>query len=476
MTEAFNDYRLGMGAQGRWARTAFERSIMIKRLSFAFACLVFAVFCRGDINDIDDSIASAVEGGKYEWVFVYYMSLDNNLTIWGEEVLEGLEEGIVNSKVAVVVQADFGDMRGIRRISMRRVGGEVRRDEVILDSEDSANEVELGKYLDWVAKEWEGENYAVIFPDHGGRLDQMCSDDRPFKSRDENRRYFSSKWLRSSEVGKITANFNEQTGGKVRLLFLQQCGRGSVQNLFNFVDSAEYILSSPVRVGAPNTYYTAMVASAAENSDIGGDGLAEIIMAEDEDYLVYALVNNSEFKMLPERLKAALKGFREAPIRDAPERCPKIFVFGGETYYDFKSYLLALDVSNDNVGGKELLRFLEWYEESVVVQTRIRKVKEGFEVLFSGLSIYMPSGQKELERYSFLPFYNQIGIDSKLLIRPPGRWNVILRRGGAAVKNSVPRLIGIIVAGVIFLLGFLYYIFRKAWKVSEMFRCEVGGR
>ena len=80
-----------------------------------------------------------------------------------------------------------------------------------------------------------------------------------------------------------------------------------------------------------------MVASAAANSDIGGDGLGEVIIAEDEDYLVYSLVNNSEFKMLPARLKAALKGFREAPIRDAPERCPKIFGFGGESYYDFKS-------------------------------------------------------------------------------------------------------------------------------------------
>lgn len=116
---------------------------MIKRLTFAFACLIFAVLCRGDVNDIDDSSAIAVEGGKYEWVFVYYLSLDNNLTIWGEEVLEGLEKGIVNSKVAVVVQADFGDISGMRRISMRRVGGEVEREEVILDSEDSANEFEL---------------------------------------------------------------------------------------------------------------------------------------------------------------------------------------------------------------------------------------------------------------------------------------------------------------------------------------------
>jgi len=448
---------------------------MIKRLIFAFACLILGVFCRADVNDIDGSKTSAVEGSRYEWVFVYYMSLDNNLTIWGEEVLEGLEKGIVNSKVAVVAQADFGDISGIRRISMRLVGGEVEREEVILDTEDSANEVELRKYLEWVAKEWDGENYAVIFPNHGGRLNQMCSDEKPFQSWDENRKFLSSKWIRSSEAGKVTANFNEQTGGKVRLLFLQQCGRGSVQNLCNFVDSAEYILSSPVRVGAPNTYYTAMVMSAAENNDIGGDSLAEIIMAEDEDYLVYALVNNSEFKRLPERLKAALKGFREASILEAPEHCPKIFVFGGESYYDFKSYLLALDVGNNNVGGEELVRFLEWYEGSVVVQTRIRRVKEGSRALFSGLSIYMPSGQKELERYSFLPFYKQIGLDSKVLIRPPGRWNVILRRGRIAVKKSLPRLLAVIGFVGIILLSFLFYIFHKAWKMSEMVRCEVGG-
>jgi len=464
---------------------------MIKKLILDFACLIWAVFCRGDVNNIDSSEAKVVEGTGYEWVFVYYIALDNNLSMWGQKVLGELERGIVNSKVAVVVQADFGDTGGMRRITMRRVDREVQREEIVLDSEDSADEGELRKYFEWVEKKWDAENYAVIFPNHGGRLNQMCRDDHPFKNRDDNKQFVSGKWLRSSEAGKIAVDFNEQTGGKVRLLFLQQCGRASVQNLCNFVDSADYIMASPTSVGAPNTYYTAMVTSAAENGDIGGDALAQTIMAEDNDYLVYTLVNNSELKRLPEKLKAALKAFREVSVLDAPGRCLRMFGFAGESYYDLKSYLQALDSANNDVGGEELVRFLEWYEGDVVVQKSFRNVKEAAGASCSGLSIYIPSGQNELEGYSFLPFYKQTGLDSTVLIGPPtgldstvsigppSRGKVMLRPGRTAVKKSVPRLLAIIgVAGVVLisLVCFLLYIFHKAWKISEMVRFEVGRR
>jgi hypothetical protein len=447
---------------------------MIKKLIFAFACLIFLVCCRADVNNIDGSEANVVKERGYEWVFVYYMSLDNNLSIWGQRVLKDLERGIVNSKVAVVVQADFGDTGGMRRVTMRRVEGEVQREEIVLDSEDSADESELRKYFEWVEKEWDGENYAVIFPNHGGRLNEMCSDEKPFKNQDENKQFVSGKWLRSSEVGKIAVEFNEKTGGKVRLLFLQQCGRGSVENLCNFVDSADYILASPTSVGAPNTYYTAMVTSAALNGDIGGDVLAQIIMAEDDDYLVYTLVNNGELKKLPERLKAALKAFREAPSLDAPGRCLKMFGYAGESYYDLKSYLQALDLANNDVDGEGVVRFLEWYEGNVVVDKSFGKVKEGSGATFSGLSIYIPYGQNELERYNFLPFYKQTGLDSTVLIRPSSRRKVKLRSGRTTVKKSV--IIGVTGVVLIFLLCFLCYIFHKAWKISEMVRCEVGRR
>ena len=54
----------------------------------------------------------------YEWVFVYYMSYDNDLSSYGEVILRDLRNGLSNPEVAVVVQADFIDRKGMNRIGL----------------------------------------------------------------------------------------------------------------------------------------------------------------------------------------------------------------------------------------------------------------------------------------------------------------------------------------------------------------------
>ena len=179
----------------------------MKKLIFVFACLIWAVCCRADVNNIDSSEANVVEGAEYEWVFVYYIALDNDLSIFGQKVLNELERGVVNSKVAVVVQADFEDIEGMKRITLCQVNGEVRREEIILDSENSADEAELRKYFEWVEKEWDAENYAVIFPNHGGRLNEMCRDDQPSKNPDDNKRGSFRNILSRLDLGEEGTRF-----------------------------------------------------------------------------------------------------------------------------------------------------------------------------------------------------------------------------------------------------------------------------
>ena len=58
----------------------------------------------------------------YEWVFVYYMSYDNDLSSFGEVILRDLRNGLLDSKVAVVVQADFIDSKGMKRIGLYHAG------------------------------------------------------------------------------------------------------------------------------------------------------------------------------------------------------------------------------------------------------------------------------------------------------------------------------------------------------------------
>jgi len=354
----------------------------------------------------------------YEWVFVYYMSYDNDLSSFGEVILNDLRNGLSNSRVAVVVQADFIDSSGMKRIGLYHAEGKTHRKENVLRGEDSADETELRKYLKWMRKKWIAKNYCIVFLNHGGRLNHMCKDNKPFKDLKKNRQYESGKWLGASEVGEIVAGFNQKTGHKVRLLFLQQCGRGTIQNLYNFVDSAEYIMASPLVVGAPNTYYTKTIASVAQDPNVTGQFLAETIMREDEHYTLYTLINNNELKRLPEKLAPVLKSLgsdfalrKESPGLYQPESCPHLFEHEGEKFYDLKSYFYALSSANDNIAGKELDGFFDWCDNSLIVSKAVRDPNSTVEPAYSGLSIYVPSSPNADTSYSFLPLYQQTELE-----------------------------------------------------------------
>jgi len=347
----------------------------------------------------------------YEWVFVYYMSYDNDLSSYGEVILRDLRNGLSNSDVAVVVQADFIDIKGMKRIGLYYEDGKASRKETILKSEDSADEAELRKYLDWVRKKWIAKNYCIIFLDHGSSLNHMCLDKKPFSNHNKNKQFSSGKWLRASEAAKIVASFNQKTNRKVRLLFLQQCGRATIQNLYNFVDAAEYIMASPLVVGAPNTYYTKTIAAASRDPNVNGEILAGTIMREDEHYTLYTLISNEELKKLPEKLAPVLKSFGRASALCRPESCSHLFEYESEKFYDLKSYFNALNSANNNIAGKELDSFFDWCQGSLIVSKAVREPESTAEPNYSGLSIYVPSSPNAGTDYSFLPLHRQTDLE-----------------------------------------------------------------
>jgi hypothetical protein len=346
----------------------------------------------------------------YEWVFVYYMSYDNDLNSYGKVILRDLQNGVVNSKIALTVQADFADKRGMKRIALYRNSGRLRKKESLLKSEDSADDVQLRKYLEWVHRNWKAKNYCIVFLNHGGTLNNMCLDQKPFRDYSRNKQFGSGKWLRASQAGKTLTSFNEKVDGRVRLLFLQQCGRAAIQNLYSFVDSAEYIMSSPLIVGAPNTYYTETLASVAQDPNITGETLSKIIMHEDEHYTLYTLIRNEQLGRLPEKLKPALDPFALAPVLSRPQSCSPIFEHTGEQFHDLKSYLQALSTANDNIAGRELSSFFSWCETDLIVEKAFRG-PEPAESPNCGLSIHVPSSGDPNISYDFLPLYQQTSLD-----------------------------------------------------------------
>jgi hypothetical protein len=352
----------------------------------------------------------------YDWVFVYYMSYDNDLSGYGQTILKDLSKGITSSKIAVVTQADFLDSKGMKRIALYQMFERPKRKETSLQSEDSADPAELKKYFEWVREKWKAENYCIIFLNHGGALNNMCRDENPFRDSKKNKKFDSGKWLPATEVGKITADFNRKVGGKVRLLFLQQCSRAAIQNLYNFIDTAEYIMASPIKVDAPNTYYTEMLKSVANDPNTTGISIAKTIMQEDEHYTIYTLIDNAELKKLPDKLDKVIDCFAQNPNLKQPQSCNPIFEFKGENFYDLKSYFQALSSANNNIAEKELGIFFDWCNNNLIIAKATKNAKAPTKPFDSGLSIYIPSNKSQLGLYDFLPLYKQTNLEN--LIQP----------------------------------------------------------
>lgn len=319
------------------------------------------------------------------------MSYDNDLYICGDKIINMLEKGVVNPNQSVVIQADFPDTPRMKRIVIQRVGGKTVMKNSVTESDESASTESLEEYLGWVLKNFKSDNYVLVFLDHGGMLNEMCLDAT------------SDEWMNSMEAGKVCADFNRETGGKVRLLFLQQCGRGSIQNIYSFKDSAEYILSSPMPIGAPNTYYTKMLEKVSGSTSMDGKKLAELIMKYDKHYGIYTIVKSAELANLAKKIADLAEAFKTEKPKPIPKGLKPLFEFVDEKNYDLREFLMAVTPSNETA---KLAReeFLSWYEKKLVVgkKANIEDLRN-----CSGLSIFVPTQDRQATRYDYLPVYKK---------------------------------------------------------------------
>jgi hypothetical protein len=170
-------------------------------------------------------------------------------------------------------------------------------------------------------------------------------------------------------------------------------------------------MASPVMVGAPNTYYTQTIKSTAEDPNIAGTKIAQIIMQEDEHYTMYTLIENSELKNLPEKISHVIDSFAQNITLKPPESCTPIFEFEGEKLYDLVSFFQALSSYNNETGEKELRNFFGWCDNSLIVSKALKDSEDSAVASYCGLSIYIPSDQNDIGQYDFLPLYQQTKLD-----------------------------------------------------------------
>ncbi len=357
--------------------------------------LVGAALAAGLLLRREQAPALLPSNGEHEWVLVYYMSYDNNLEHCGPVILDQLTRGAKRSDLLVTVLSDDRDPGGLRRHTITSAG----RTEERLTTDNSASEEVLSDYLDWVAAAHPARHYAVVFLNHGGRLDEMCLDEYTGDSGKQ-------RWLSARLVGPILRGFRNDVSGEVELLFLQQCGRGSLENLYSFRGAAKAIMASQMSVGAPNTYYEPVLRWLASRRQTAGAPLASQIMSHDRHFTSYVCVDGDALQELPRRLDPVVRGLLgddERTLEPVAGMRP-CFRYKTETYYDLLGWLESAYRENKRP-TEPLTAFSEWVRDKLIVTVKSHSYRGRDGEGLCGLSLFVPESKHVRGAYLGYPIY-----------------------------------------------------------------------
>lgn len=340
------------------------------------------------------------------WTLIYVMSYDNDLSPIGAAILDALETG-VDETLRVTVLADFVGPDGLQRIAM---DGDGRATET-LETDDSASEENLAAYFEWALARYPADRYAIVFLNHGGRLDEMALDAAP-----EAATSTEERWLSARRVGPMLADMQQKLGGAIELVFLQQCGRGSIENLYNFRGAARAILASPTYVGIPNNYYAPTLAWLADHRDVDGLTLARTIADRDEHFSSYVCIRAAELDSLPSRIDAVVAEVAATASQALPNLAADARCFGpyeGEHRFDLLAWLNALYECRDlhTAPDTALSSLTTWVEGKLIAFHRRHPDYLAATRNWCGLSLYVPEGSRLAEMYEDYPLYAASRLD-----------------------------------------------------------------
>lgn len=354
----------------------------------------------------------------YDWALVYYMAYDNNLEGCGRPILDMLGKGVTGDNIIVTCQADFTDDAGMRRYVITKDGEKVEA----VPGEGSAEEETLAEYLAWTRATVRAKRVALVFLDHGGRLGQMSNDDNPGREGGQS-------WLEVHETSRVLADHRKavkEQGGEVELVFLQQCGKGTLENYHAFRDTGVVVMGSQTVVGAPNSYYTDVVRwTQAHPAGTGEELAAEIHRREAPNmFTTYTTLRGAALEELPARLKPLLAPLLAKESLVIPPGLRACFDQPpDELFIDGFALLQGLYAANE-VDPAPLSAFTTWASDELIAGHTVSKSPRAQRTAgtWCGFSIYVPRSKRALKRYEHYPIYRETDLDlllEKLLTARP---------------------------------------------------------
>ncbi len=354
-----------------------------------------------------DIIATSMSNKRvYEWIFLYWMPYDNDLSKFGTPIMDMLAKSVKSDNILVAIQSDFSGAKKISRNILTK--GNISTQS--LNTANSASEEAFSEYLNWAKSQFQAKKWAIVFLGHGGRLDEISPDEHPGTGLDS-----KTKWMNIQKLSGILENFNQQVGKRVELVFFQNCNKGTIEANYTFRDTAKYTLSSQLLLGAPNYYYEQLFKFLGRKPEINGGQLAEKIMEfEPRDmYHSYTAINNRAITQLSAKINPLIDAVLLANIKDINLSNLTIYKYMGERFVDVVSFFQTL-TNQSGANQDKYGEFVDFLNNSMIHQ-----VKENGTLIgsppeyenFSGLGIFFPKSKQELEKYRYL----QVFSDLKLL-------------------------------------------------------------
>ena len=310
---------------------------------------------------------------KYDWLLIYYMPYDNNLSDLSSTIIDQIKNADYDGKVGVTLQADLEGAGGMSRYIFDK-----KNDSFHIEEESSASSETLTDYLIWVANNYKAKHYAIIFLNHGGKLNEYGSDQYP-----------DPVWMPINEMANAISEFNKAAQiDKIDLLFEQICTRATVENLYEFREVAKFTLASQDLLPAPGYYYTKVISALSKQNIKSGSQLADLIIQSEKESMYYSLslIDNSRWDTWLSYLDEYVKELQMKSYQLASNKI-KILVYEGQSYFDFSSLVVA--TTNNQSIPKSALSFQSNTKNALQKRLYINPGNNRMKD-YSGLSICSP--------------------------------------------------------------------------------------
>lgn len=329
---------------------------------------------------------SLTEKDSSEWLLIYYVPYDNNLSKHADTIISQLGIAKELENVNVVLQVDRADSSGMERI--RIADGKITRENIT--DELSTSRKSFQEYLLWIDSQFEFEKSALFLLDHGGAPDEIGQDLTP-----------DSTFLITTDIRKALKKFNRKQKKPLDLIYLQMCSRASIEILYEFRELTDYILASQHNVGAPNYYYKETLQILNDSTKVSGDRLANWITKFEAPEMYHSLTC-FDIHMFPSVRNSFVKYLNEVEKRDnlAFHHAPESITYAGDRYWDLKSFLYEVNSTTpEETNAREVLN--KSIHENFIV---FHEVSPSTKIKTNGISIANLS-KKRLSDYWHMKFY-----------------------------------------------------------------------